>query len=112
MRPQHITAENLTIGYGRNLDSKGFNEAAAYHCGKRRNGPGDPLRTASFNEAAAYHCGKPGYSRSRALRLVRFNEAAAYHCGKRVGPVSPMRRQQASMRPQHITAENWSGSRG
>ena len=34
MRPQHITAENLPgLLPGKNR-FKGFNEAAAYHCGK------------------------------------------------------------------------------
>ena len=39
MRPQHITAENSrTVG---TIDSPvaRFNEAAAYHCGKRTNPP-------------------------------------------------------------------------
>ena len=85
-----------------------FNEAAAYHCGKRDDlvevGGGrahasmrpqhitaenawctlsgrQPTRR--FNEAAAYHCGKrPGRGRS-GRRRRGFNEAAAYHCGKR-----------------------------
>ena len=36
-----------------------------------------------------------------------FNEAAAYHCGKPVMRPQPEHRSlDASMRPQHITAEN------
>ena len=35
-----------------------------------------------------------------------FNEAAAYHCGKRGDPVGELGVSRASMRPQHITAEN------
>ena len=83
MRPQHITAENLSI----------FLRLAG----------ADP----SFNEAAAYHCGKPLPS-SRSLRTPSgFNEAAAYHCGKPDARSGRLHRYSvASMRPQHITAEN------
>ena len=35
-----------------------------------------------------------------------FNEAAAYHCGKLQEKVSSDDDDSASMRPQHITAEN------
>ena len=35
-----------------------------------------------------------------------FNEAAAYHCGKLVHREGCKRKSDASMRPQHITAEN------
>ena len=35
MRPQHITAENATIHVGPLRGAGRFNEAAAYHCGKR-----------------------------------------------------------------------------
>ena len=34
MRPQHITAENATMLARSRRRSAGFNEAAAYHCGK------------------------------------------------------------------------------
>ena len=36
MRPQHITAENLAVRLRRSGAGTRFNEAAAYHCGKRR----------------------------------------------------------------------------
>ena len=35
MRPQHITAENLCADVTRARGAGCFNEAAAYHCGKR-----------------------------------------------------------------------------
>ena len=35
MRPQHITAENLSVSAGVGWIGACFNEAAAYHCGKR-----------------------------------------------------------------------------
>ena len=35
MRPQHITAENLQPVAGQGFSGGCFNEAAAYHCGKR-----------------------------------------------------------------------------
>ena len=38
---------------------------------------------------------------------ISFNEAAAYHCGKRARQMRLRHeRRVASMRPQHITAEN------
>ena len=37
---------------------------------------------------------------------ARFNEAAAYHCGKLRLGAARERDRAASMRPQHITAEN------
>ena len=36
MRPQHITAENRHARRTRPRPSSSFNEAAAYHCGKRQ----------------------------------------------------------------------------
>ena len=59
MRPQHITAENTLTENEDRLHAAGFNEAAAYHCGKRMRSTGTwmPSRP-GFNEAAAYHCGK------------------------------------------------------
>ena len=70
-------------------------------------GNDDETRMGSFNEAAAYHCGKrPSICRPSA-RPAGFNEAAAYHCGKRPRTAAAGRaRGDASMRPQHITAEN------
>ena len=89
MRPQHITAEN----------------AASI--------PFVASRTAGFNEAAAYHCGKLGAPSSFFPPVVRFNEAAAYHCGKPEIPSRVMAGPwSASMRPQHITAENERRMRG
>ena len=35
MRPQHITAENASPAAQRHSRRTRFNEAAAYHCGKR-----------------------------------------------------------------------------
>ena len=112
MRPQHITAENLKDGLMRWLSLPAcFNEAAAYHCGKRPEPRSFPVFTGSFNEAAAYHCGKPGFlggfsmPRVASMRpqhitaengldrvltgavVAGFNEAAAYHCGKHEGKV-------------------------
>ena len=108
-----------------------FNEAAAYHCGKRQTDltrPGEQatsmrpqhitaensqpqLRLGDtihhFNEAAAYHCGKRRRRTPHAEGRRHFNEAAAYHCGKRrpaAGVIRPG--ADTSMRPQHITAEN------
>ena len=158
MRPQHITAENVAFAAARRVRPAGFNEAAAYHCGKPAGrGAAGPAQGASmrpqhitaengecdgrdaggvegaasmrpqhitaenarparprgdrrgcFNEAAAYHCGKPRAQRAPgACNRASFNEAAAYHCGK---PAQQRRAQpagrRASMRPQHITAEN------
>ena len=40
---------------------------------------------------------------------MRFNEAAAYHCGKRRRRSGSNPERLASMRPQHITAENEDG---
>ena len=107
MRPQHITAENWPEGLLPRCRRCGFNEAAAYHCGK----PGRPARGrcawTSFNEAAAYHCGKLGDRRAREGIRWGFNEAAAYHCGKHdVVGRHAAGVECASMRPQHITAEN------
>ena len=43
--------------------------------------------------------------------ILGFNEAAAYHCGKRaVRSADLLRQRRASMRPQHITAENVSAA--
>ena len=110
MRPQHITAENHVHAAVEILDGPSFNEAAAYHCGKPRDGTPSsrPIRRC-FNEAAAYHCGKPSLIDPPHRRGDRgFNEAAAYHCGKPAGgPAAGSDRDaRASMRPQHITAEN------
>ena len=84
MRPQHIAAENgpgAAPSFGPRL--RRFNEAAAYRCGKRRAATSSRRAGARFNEAAAYRCGKP--------EGLRFREVIA---------------QLASMRPQHIAAEN------
>ena len=34
MRPQHITAENISLFGAGGFYPESFNEAAAYHCGK------------------------------------------------------------------------------
>ena len=82
MRPQHITAENRVVGRRGDPPRPGFNEAAAYHCGK-------------LLAEQVYEHSRPG-----------FNEAAAYHCGKRCERARLLAVGEASMRPQHITAEN------
>ena len=50
MRPQHITAENLRRDVSLAESRAGFNEAAAYHCGKqiRRHGNEHLLTAASM----------------------------------------------------------------
>ena len=59
-----------------------------------------------FNEAAAYHCGKHTRPPASCVLSGCFNEAAAYHCGKRIIMGYSSSSARASMRPQHITAEN------
>ena len=86
MRPQHITAENAAEIVNRFSTTCCFNEAAAYHCGKLWSGISTHAGSGRFNEAAAYHCGKPQ------SRLPAGPHVLA-----------------ASMRPQHITAENGCG---
>ena len=107
MRPQHITAENAPGSRRPSGRRRGFNEAAAYHCGKPSwTGISTDTSARRFNEAAAYHCGKLVMREWKEVEGGGFNEAAAYHCGKRGalrGVPAPAR---ASMRPQHITAEN------
>ena len=120
-RPRHPTAPAASC----------FNEAAAYHCGKPVRTTTRSSRETRFNEAAAYHCGKPTSRREPCQPPNRFNEAAAYHCGKRTRRSGCLIRHRsfneaaayhcgkltrgrgeahggacASMRPQHITAEN------
>ena len=113
MRPQHITAEN-PFPHGHDGDVAGrFNEAAAYHCGKRGKIGKKGKRRICFNEAAAYHCGKrddrleewravPGAS-MRPQHITAENRRDDH--GRRIGVLL------ASMRPQHITAENVPGPR-
>ena len=45
-------------------------------------------------------------TRSSTVTSGCFNEAAAYHCGKHMEHLPLYLRVVASMRPQHITAEN------
>ena len=108
MRPQHITAEN---------DGAGDDVAALRRASMRPQHITaenevtmvlPKMRDGCFNEAAAYHCGKPGTFHSGQRRSIYgFNEAAAYHCGKhRIDRLYPFNDPKASMRPQHITAEN------
>ena len=42
MRPQHITAENPALSARTDVAVIGFNEAAAYHCGKLQLAPTAP----------------------------------------------------------------------
>ena len=110
MRPQHITAENNDLAYDKYVVEYSFNEAAAYHCGKRRRCRGARVGAKSFNEAAAYHCGKlgdifrsytPEAASMRPQHITAENAAVA---GRR------RQKNRASMRPQHITAENASSA--
>ena len=111
MRPQHITAENAPAPQRRRTCTTGFNEAAAYHCGKpagRAAEEESPLASMRPQHITAEN---PGATRDQMRYALCFNEAAAYHCGKR----APEDAQapaggDASMRPQHITAENGGGS--
>ena len=115
MRPQHITAEN--IPFLRNLDDAqvSFNEAAAYHCGKRPCRRGRATSATGFNEAAAYHCGKPAAAieekPARRLASMRPQHITAENPH---ADSEERRPEAASMRPQHITAENpvFSGAAG
>ena len=86
MRPQHIAAEN-------------------------REKTNSPAQRDSFNEAAAYRCGKRRLTWRACANFGGFNEAAAYRCGKRGGVRAVDRLRRASMRPQHIAAENAAGRR-
>ena len=71
MRPQHITAENPDGPVDHRGGITCFNEAAAYHCGKRRVGGALWVRRyRCFNEAAAYHCGKRAGGRAKYERLM------------------------------------------
>ena len=107
MRPQHITAENPPAPASRHTSSAGFNEAAAYHCGKHTLSGAAPPRPHCFNEAAAYHCGKQpreiqvgvqhGLASMRPQHITAENQ---------LHPRPPDLARRASMRPQHITAEN------
>ena len=73
--------------------------------------PGRPVH--HFNEAAAYHCGKRAATRDRQPSGHDFNEAAAYHCGKLAAEAQRLAvGLNTSMRPQHITAENGASSKG
>ena len=84
MRPQHITSENWA-GLGRvNRHRDGFNEAAAYHCGKR--GPdaqGDACVAGASMRPQHITAENAGAMLGGRHWGRRFNEAAAYHCGKR-----------------------------
>ena len=110
MRPQHITAENVPIDIASDWEhTPGFNEAAAYHCGKRISHPAAWDRRPRFNEAAAYHCGKRGRQRPSALGGLA-SMRPQHITAENVKPfIYQKRTEYASMRPQHITAEN-SGS--
>ena len=111
MRPQHIAAENRSPSAPPATADPGFNEAAAYRCGKPPRTRYIPARcSARFNEAAAYRCGKPRWRARRSAWSGCFNEAAAYRCGKPEAVARPEIAQiDASMRPQHIAAENLPG---
>ena len=109
MRPQHITAENAPARGDQAREDSCFNEAAAYHCGKRglrRELQGDrllqrasmrPQHITAENSARPGACARPGSASMRPQHITAensapsgasssrrrcFNEAAAYHCGK------------------------------
>ena len=108
MRPQHITAENNTRPPASCVFSGCFNEAAAYHCGKLESADAGKVRTWCFNEAAAYHCGK----RRRPAGRDQIRRAASMRPQHITAENPPVGGRQelladASMRPQHITAENF-----
>ena len=107
MRPQHITAENVPIDIASDWEhTPGFNEAAAYHCGKPAAADPRRDRRRGFNEAAAYHCGKRGRRRGRACGPTA--SMRPQHITAENGGLGVLRARAriASMRPQHITAEN------
>ena len=134
MRPQHITAENQARTLRSVTGRSRFNEAAAYHCGKRTHLTGGQRPDRGFNEAAAYHCGKlvidtdddgawvasmrpqhitaenPGRSVRRGVR-TRVASMRPQHITAENTPAAAagISRRRASMRPQHITAENTLG---
>ena len=85
-----------------------FNEAAAYHCGKRVLAvPAHPARQTASMRPQHITAENRLQIPAAGIPFGRFNEAAAYHCGKRGVSAPPARRTPpASMRPQHITAEN------
>ncbi len=135
MGPQHIAAENKTsteqtgrsprLQWGRStslrktrlnaimqqIETIGFNGAAAHRCGKRRFREEEPLVGAGFNGAAAHRCGKPGGPLGFPTPAHwGFNGAAAHRCGKPRMYRGCLALRVASMGPQHIAAENQSTS--
>ena len=89
MRPQHIAAENPPEPHQPAAGFAGFNEAAAYSCGKRR--------------AAVVAVARIPAASMRPQHIAAENIAS-----------SPPRSAStsASMRPQHIAAENVSSGQG
>ena len=81
MRPQHITAETAVLRAGIDDGNIGFNEAAAYNCGNRRERRAPPTRV---------------FASMRPQHITAETAAGREREG---GP------DRASMRPQHITAE-------
>ena len=114
MRPQHITAENPASWSDRRSTPTGFNEAAAYHCGKRE----DPclLTHALLASMRPQHITAENEQIRSAGRVaegasMRPQHITAENEGR--GDVYYQSYSRASMRPQHITAENpylWIGS--
>ena len=79
MRPQHITAENaLQVTYP-DMARTCFNEAAAYHCGKRRTDATGAARSTPASmrpqHITAENGNTPEWNR---IAGWCFNEAAAY----------------------------------
>ena len=107
MRPQHITAENAGAARSAAAGAANFNEAAAYHCGKRVRPLADPLlevRTSmrpqhitAENVVVALGSDRDVATSMRPQHITAENDAIAPRRGERAS---------TSMRPQHITAEN------
>src|SRR5581483_11929438 len=82
MRPQLFTAENLAFPRIGRSSIAGFNEAAALHCGKRRNKSFCKLYNSASMRPQLFTAENVGDDRVCMTALMRFNEAAALHCGK------------------------------
>ena len=106
MRPQHITAENLRLGAARERD-RAASMRPQHITAENGSAFERPVAAGpSFNEAAAYHCGKrkaPGRNRAMRAASMRPQHITAENLPARLRSDADC---AASMRPQHITAEN------
>ena len=85
MRPQHITAENRNVATIITPPAPGFNEAAAYHCGKPDRSAGAPRTARPASMRPQHITAENGHAVVADPReCMSFNEAAAYHCGKHI----------------------------